>query len=365
MVLEVVRTSPPPQGLFPEATVAPLYDVARLNADTILSTYQEFNRYGVTTLRTAETDLRTSLCSTDVPTVGPRLAASWGKDLFLWADGNGAAAILQPTTMERIRPLLEEPFIMCDFIPGGIKPADIFTHSQNATLIHIGLSTDDAMLQEIKNRAGVDDVVHIRLQGAKNPRDAYMWDQFAATYDSMGATLKIFPVSGDTYQSFQIGNPPPREDSIPLPIRYAEFRHNGGVIGWSFMRDAVTLDHEKMQKRYPKNPLLYFGTTESFTEQVAQFTSYSGIEFTDEQIRIYVNLRFIPSEHQQVVYDYGPHQIVRNPERADTSLYHPSRLERIGLIGQVLTFTQDKDRERRLQHHLRLQELRRNVVFVA
>jgi hypothetical protein len=315
---------------------------------------QQIESSGVSLRRTAETDANTTICVPDVAAVGARLLAVWEKHIFLWTDGQGKAVMLSTNDIARIKPLADEKDVMCNFIPGGVKPTDIFKCPQEATLIHISKSADEATGQEIKKRARVARVINIPVNGTENTHDAWMWNHFAVAYN--GSNLNIFPVSGDVYVSFQIGNHTTDEVCPPLYIRYGEYIKNGGVIGWSFMTDAYNLNNEEMHEKYPRNRL-HLGGPKEYTAQVAQITHDSKIEFTDLQIQMYVNLRLIPSEHQQVVYAYGPTQPRRN-DGEFTTLVHPTNLGEIGLLGQVLRFTQDREREAHLQWYLKNKENR-------
>lgn len=315
---------------------------------------QQFDRLGVTKRRTVETDPSFTKCVSSVPTAGERLLTSWGQHVFFWED-EGEVVVLQTDNVMGIKPILYIQPIQCSFIPGGIQSVDVFKYPQEARLIHIGLSVDEVMIQEIKKRAEVERFINIQVNSTQESDKDWTWDQFEVAYERKSFKVEIFPVSGDHYLSFKIRNNPGQKAATPLFIKKGKkYYESKGVVGWSFMRDAYNLSYENMQKKYPRNRLC-LGKPESFAAQVDQMTHDTHIQFTDLQRQLYINLRLIPAENKPAAIqereDSG-YYCSKHTQRNESPFVHPTQLGEIGLLGEILKFTQDKYRTCLLQNYL-------------
>src|SRR3989338_3536249 len=107
--------------------------------------------------------------------------------------------MMTTSDVSEIRPL-SALMIRMEPFPEQVPSDLIFDQPGRVFLIHVGRS-DEAELQTIKKRAQVKNLMHIFPGSPDNPDDpdAWRYDQWEVGYDREGATLLIFPGSGDEY----------------------------------------------------------------------------------------------------------------------------------------------------------------------
>lgn len=180
-----------------------LSETARLTEFPITITSKFHKKEGVMTRRTIETDPRTTVCR-EVPMAGDKLIAVNSEHVLIWTCGQGDGVMMTTSDVSEIRPL-SALMIRMEPFPEQVPSDLIFDQPGRVFLIHVGRS-DEAELQTIQKRAQVENLIHISPDSPDNPDDpdAWRYDQWEVGYDREGATLLIFPGSGDEYSSYHI-----------------------------------------------------------------------------------------------------------------------------------------------------------------
>lgn len=326
-----------------------------LTALPILITPQVLTKGGVTTRRTMETDPRTTFCRED-PMVSDKLYSVNREHILLWTSSQGVGVMMATSELSEIQPL-SDLIIGIEDHPERFRAGDIIDEPDDVILIYVGRS-DDAELRAIKERAQVETIIHI----PPGRPDDWLFNQWSVGYDGARSTLLIFPGSGDAYLSCHINNNHDKGDDqssekkrerLVICMKYQQYCRGGGVIGWQFMGDAAMLSKEEMRIKYPRNGEIYIGDPQ---ERLKYIVGKTKIELTEDQINLFLNLRWIPIQIPQVIYDVGPRQVMAK-QPAGEEFVHPATLDEIGILSQVFKFTHDKKREEMLARYCRYGEI--------
>lgn len=283
--------------------------------------------------------------------VGENLISPWDKKhVFLWILDKNTAVMLATDDPEEIQPLINLK-IESIKIPELLSIADVTSSNPYAIpLIYIGrIDGDENILQIIQEKTQVQNFLHIPPGNS----DDWRFQSWRVGFEGIQTEISIYPGSGDIYLSCLFVNGIPEVTEESLYKKYSEYFRKGGVIGLSFMRDASTLSREEMRQKYPRDSF-YIGDPQ---EQIDSIQKSFGINLTPKQKTLYYNLRWIPSDTFQVVYDVGFKPPQGNQSENKTVYRHPKDLDIIGLLSQVLNFTEDAENEAILREHCEKKQL--------
>lgn len=296
---------------------------------------------GVMAARILENDKRTVFCRGAYAVLGDIMVAPWKAHVLLWVSGENESVMYATDDLEQIQPLKTLKIRHCE-IPECLMAIDVFSKPDETALVYVG-QTEPGKIRE-KTR-----VRNINFVQAGSPDD-WRFNSRTVGFKKEGSDLSIFPQSGDIHLSCHFKNESPGTTTTsPFYRRYAGYVKDGGVIGISFMRDASTLSGEEMRKKYPRDHFY----VEDPEEQIVLMQRRIGIELTEGQKRLYYNLRWIPTDFPQVIYNVGPTPPNKRLLQAETVFRHPSDLGEEGLLGQVFRLTKDETREAQLGKYCR------------